>query len=427
MENPEAHRPPEAPWLFGFQGLAGMAFVLLVAAAVGSAEATVLVGCLLLVGLVARAWSAASLRRIGYTRTGEGGAPRLRAFRGDTIFLETRLSNRKAVPLPWVEVWERYPSALGLAADVATERSLDDPSCVWVCQGAAMWPYQRARWRLPLTCRRRGVYHLPAPYVRTGDPFGLFERERQVELPFGRTGQEVVVYPRVVPLRRLGLPLRHPSLDVAGARSLVTDPTRTAALRAYQPGDPLRLVHWATTARRGSIQVRVLEPATSLQVSLVLDVRGFSMGLGLQPERESPLEVAISALASIAVYLSRQDAPVGVYANTDPPLAIAPGGSADHLEAILESFARLHPLPSLPMVEWLLLGTVLPRGSTVVMAVADGIPDLDRVTAILRAAGHPVVTLLCGWAHGAGRGGQEVVRLTPESDLPAVLEGRLGA
>src|SRR5436305_10681177 len=121
MQNPEVHTPPEAPWLFGGQGLLLLAFVLLVAAAVGSLEVTVLAGCLLLVGLVARGWSAASLRRIGYARGGEGGAARLRAFRGDTIALDTRLSNRKAVPLPWVEVWERYPSALAVPAEIPAE------------------------------------------------------------------------------------------------------------------------------------------------------------------------------------------------------------------------------------------------------------------------------------------------------------------
>src|ERR1051325_6675289 len=116
---------------------------------------------------------------------------------------------------------------------------------------------------------------------------------------------EVLVYPRVVPLRRLALPLHHPSLDVVSPSSPVTDPTRTATIREYRSDDPQRLIHWPSTARHGDLQVRVLEPATSLHVSLVLDVRGFGFGM----QHEELFEQLLSAIASIGVYLQGRSAP----------------------------------------------------------------------------------------------------------------------
>ena len=46
------------------------------------------------------------------------------------------------------------------------------------------------------------------------------------------------------------------------------------AVRPYAPGDPARLVHWPTSARRGEIVVREHEPPPALGVALVVDLRG---------------------------------------------------------------------------------------------------------------------------------------------------------
>ena len=409
MDSPEARLPLDAPWLFGWQGLAILAGVTLVAAALSAADVALLSACLLLAGLCARGWAAAALARVEYHR--QPLATRL--FCGDVLTLETRLGNAKPVPLPWAEVWERLPLALEPEGD--REGSIAQAGTIWVKRGTAVWPYRRVRWQRRLACTRRGAYVLGEQWLRVGDPFGLIER--QAPVADGRT--EVIVYPRVVSLRRLGLPLHHPSLDAVSPRSPATDPTRTAGLRDYRPEDPLRLIHWPTTARRGSLQVRVLEPATSLRVSLVLDVRGFWVGV----YRETLVEQAISALASVAVYLHEQGQPVGLLANTDPPLELSPGATVGHLQDLLEALARLHTAPSVPLLPWLL--GPLPRGSTAVLAVSDLAPDLGLSLATLREAGCRVLPILAssGTTRSLGPEWSHVIRLGPDSDLSAVLEG----
>ncbi len=409
MDNPEARSPADPLWLFGGTGLLVLAAVTMAAAALSAVEVALLAGTLLVAGAATRAWASWSLRGIAYART---LSPH-RAFRGDALQLETSLANRKLLPLPWVEVWERLPLALGPSGEA--ERSAEHPGWVWICQGAALWPYQRARWRHVLECRQRGVFALPEATIRSGDPFGAIEREALVA---GR--REVVVYPRVVPLRRLALPLRHASLDATGARSLVSDPTRTAALRDYQPGDPRRLIHWPTTARRGALHVRVLEPATSLNVSLVLDVRGFGCSWALSPE--PLLELAISALASIAVHLDGRSCPVSVFVNAGP-IEVRPGTGAAHLESILEALARLEVSPSRPLLPW--LAGVLPRGSTVVLLTSDAAPHLAENVARLREAGFSIQTIVAAAGERASASPVDrAIRLTPGVDLAAALEGR---
>ena len=117
---------------------------------------------------------------------------------GDELVLESSLANPRPLPLPWIEVWEQLPFNLG--PEGAGERSFLEPERVWVSRGLALWPYQRLRWRRRLACRRRGVFRLGAVRLRSGDPFGFFERERALD-----DDVDLLVYPRVVPLRRLAL------------------------------------------------------------------------------------------------------------------------------------------------------------------------------------------------------------------------------
>jgi uncharacterized protein (DUF58 family) len=177
------------------------------------------------------------------------------------------------------------------------------------------------------------------------------------------------------------------------------------------------MIHWPTTARRGSLQVRVLEPATSLHVSLLLDVRGFVFGI----YRGDLLELTLSALASIAVFLQSQGAPVALIANADPPVVVPPGASVPHLQHVLERLARLAPKAGPALTPWAL--DDLPRGNTAVLAASDVSADLDRTIAQLEDAGFHVLLLLASLGRSSVRH-RGTISITPGCDLAARLEGR---
>jgi uncharacterized protein (DUF58 family) len=409
MNSPEARALIGVPWLFTRQGLGLLLLVTLIAATFLATDVTFLAGALLLVGVSAQAWAALAFAHVGYSRR----TSRSRAFCGDELVLESTVANSRPLPLPWVEVWEQLPD--NLEPEGPKERSFVQPDRVWVSRGLALWPYQRLSWRRRLVCHRRGVFRLGEARLRTGDPFGFFERERSWD-----DHVELLVYPRVVPLRRLALPLRHPSLDVVSPSSPVADPTRTATVRDYRPDDARRMIHWPTTARRGSLQVRVLEPATSLHVSLLFDVRGFTFGI----YRNELLELTLSALASVAVFLQGQGAPVALLANTNPPLVVPPGASVPHLQSVLENMARLVPHPGPSLLPWALSEGDLPPGNTVVLATSDVSLDLERTLAQLEDAGFHVLLFLAENQTRTLRLRPGTVSITAGCDLAARLEGR---
>ncbi len=95
-----------------------------------------------------------------------------------------------------------------------------------------------ARWRFP----RRGLHRLRRVRVYSDFPFGLVRRSMVVDLP-----AEVLVYPAPAPGRG-----SVPALVRGATREDPRRPGREGdfqALRPYQPGDPLRDLHWPTTAR----------------------------------------------------------------------------------------------------------------------------------------------------------------------------------
>ena len=68
-------------------------------------------------------------------------------------------------------------------------------------------------------------------------------------------------------------------------------------VREYQPGDPLRRVHWATSARRGKLAVVEFERAYQQDVCIVIDLlKGTNYGSG----RDSTLEYAVKVAATLA-------------------------------------------------------------------------------------------------------------------------------
>jgi uncharacterized protein (DUF58 family) len=171
---------------------------------------------------------------------------------------------------------------------------------------------------------RRGVYPLGTVVVATSFPFGLFRKERDLDLP-----GEATVRPRT------DRPVREPR--PAGRRSLATDRALAGAvggrgdfraLRPFRSGDDPRDVHWRTTARVGEPVVREFERDRSRALWLCLDLRA--------PEGDAA-EAAAETLASLAAAAMRRGE---VFALATGEARVAPGTGSAQLERVLDALAR---------------------------------------------------------------------------------------
>lgn len=116
---------------------------------------------------------------------------------------------------------------------------------------------------------RRGLIRSLDLDVASAAPFGLVWWRRRITVPLDRT---VEVAPRTGPAT-LTLPpagaLGDDSVTYAG-----TSGDQVRGVRDYVSGDPMRHVHWAATARRGSVVVKDFEQPERPRLELVVDLRG---------------------------------------------------------------------------------------------------------------------------------------------------------
>ncbi|TMJ07869.1 MAG: DUF58 domain-containing protein, partial [Bacillati bacterium ANGP1] len=159
-------------------------------------------------------WDRYCLARVEYRRT---FTPR-RAFYGETVTFTMEVTNRKPLPLAWLEVVDELPQQL-VPLHGRVIPSLRQRRHHLVNLFSIRW-YQRVRRHTTLRCDARGYFPLGPARLRSGDIFGFTVRGADAEQV-----DHLLVYPKVVPLTTLGLPALYPLGDVRH-RHLLEDPAR---------------------------------------------------------------------------------------------------------------------------------------------------------------------------------------------------------
>jgi uncharacterized protein (DUF58 family) len=163
------------------------------------------------------------------------------------------------------------------------------------------------RWVYTVIPKRRGLYRWQQVALRTATPLGLFWRKKMLAVP-----AEVTVYPRVLALRRCSLldQIGHQGQEFETGRSWRDNTSEgiTKSARPYRWGDPIKNVHWRTSARLGSLYTRELEQSEGEEsIVLVLDNRPEHW----QSER---FEQAVEAAAALFFYGKRRGMDIAVSA-----------------------------------------------------------------------------------------------------------------
>lgn len=356
-------------------------------------------------------WNRYSLRSIEYERRFSN----TRVFPGETVDVSLRVTNRKLLPLPWLQLADEFPTRLPLRSVKLEVTS--QPQIGLLTHLIAMRWYERVTWRHQLTAVARGYYPFGPLTLTSGDMFGIFESEER------RPAQSfLIVYPRVVTLDKLGLPAKQPFGDMRSTQRIFEDPSRTMGIRDYQRGDGLKRVHWKATARRQTLQVRVYEPTATPQLAVFLNVSTSEQPW--QGTDAEMLEGAISAAASIARYALHEGYAAGVFANapqlqSDQAIRVRPSTSPQQLTVILEALARLNTFTIEPIAQT--IESEMPRlpwGATLVVVTGVLSPGLAAALQRARQSGRQPVLVTFGEAAAASApAGLPAYRLSGEQLL----------
>ncbi|MEN9265127.1 MAG: DUF58 domain-containing protein [Thermostichales cyanobacterium BF4_bins_65] len=165
---------------------------------------------------------------------------------------------------------------------------------------------------LPITLKplRRGMYDWPGVTLQTAAPLGLLWLRRYLRDP-----QRLLVYPQVVPVSHCpllqgGLAAQARSQPQTSQAQAASEGT-TRGLRPYRRGDPLRYIHWRTSARYGELRTRELESQRDGQpLYIAVDHRpGWS---------EVAFEQALSAVASLYRWAQAQGMEIHLWLESGP-------------------------------------------------------------------------------------------------------------
>jgi uncharacterized protein (DUF58 family) len=210
---------------------------------------------------------------------------------GDELTVEIEIYNQTQQPVNLLKVEDILPFVLGNPVAKAVE---------------TIPPRATYRWVYYQPTQRRGVYRWQTVELLSGAPLGLFWCRRQRECL-----ATAIVYPSVLPLAYCPL-VDEMGQEESYASHLRGKPLQTEtsglvrSLRPYRLGDPIRLIHWRSSARYGELRVRELEIVTSGQEIII------ALDSASQWETEN-FEQAVIAAASLYFYAQQRNMQVQLW------------------------------------------------------------------------------------------------------------------
>jgi uncharacterized protein (DUF58 family) len=346
---------------------------------------------LMLVEITTSLWERYGLSRVTYRRH----LSSTRVFCDEEVRLEIEIANGKPLPLPWIQIDDEIPENISLLNSKTFPSP--NPGRMEITNLFPLMWYEKVTRRYKINCSRRGFYTFGPARITTGDLLGLAASETNY-----LEANNLIVYPKIVPLENLGIPSAHLSGEVLTRRRVYEDPILTMGIRDYQSGDSLKRIHWKSTARTGNLQTKLFEPSTTMDMGIFLDVRTTVPPMfGTMPHLT---ELGIIAAASMCYYAMLEGYRVGLYVNewryqAKEAIRIPPSQHTEQLPHMLENLAKIDPSPdeSMPMPTLVLReGTSLPWGSTIVVISAVPTEGLLSSLQKVKKAGRMVALVILG-------------------------------
>ena len=258
---------------------------------------------------------------IGYHASGIYFTRRIpqKIYEDDTLPIELQLNNKSVFPLFNLVIEDYLPCApLGKQH----KRLLID--------------YLPAGRQIDLSydivCRLRGRYSLGPVKVYFFDPLGIFFVRK-----IFREYSDLFVYPRYFNIAKFP-PLTKGVMPwfgvVTGRRGGGDD--EFFGTREYKKGDPIKLIHWFSSARKNTLIVKEFQNQSFFRATVIFNLsRADNFGEG----KDSVVEYMIKIAASVVKYLLDQNVSVEIIAHAEEMVHIPSNKGVEHLEDILRFLA----------------------------------------------------------------------------------------
>lgn len=212
---------------------------------------------------------------------------------------------------------------------------------------------QAAAFLPELSYARRGIYPNRNLRLFTAAPFGLVSSTRALDLP-----GELVVYPR---LYQTPIPPVSGLEMMAGGKLTgnrrVSSGAHFAGVRVWQPGDPIKQIHWKSSARGGDLMVKTFDEELAGRLAVILVC---------EPCHAAHADDAARAAGSLMFTALEAGHQVDFWdADSNAFIPIPPFSDGGQM---LHALARYQPAA---VRDWRALAEKLPRKAAVALVAAD--------------------------------------------------------
>ena len=366
-------------------------------------------------------WTVFSIRGIRIGRE----ARILRASMGEVFEERFEVVNTTWPGVLWLEVVNRSPLPT-LSGSTSGSRLLTRISA-----------HQRRFYTTRTLLTRRGAFPLGPTDARTGDPLGLFSAQKTIQ-----ARETLVVLPMTVPIATFPPP---PGI-LAGGKNIhqkTMDVTPHAAgVREYVPGDPMKRIHWPTTAHRGRFMVKEFEQDPQSDIWFFLDalrdVHVLSTSMEMSEEDENwwlrrikvalpkdTFEYAVRATASLARYFLNDKRSVGLACAAGKLTVLSAERGERQVGKLLETLAYLQPQGTLSLLGLVTMqAKQLSLGSGVILVTPSVKPELLlAVEDLQRRNLRPLVILIRADSFGGTEESETMLTGLMKRDIPVCQIG----
>jgi uncharacterized protein (DUF58 family) len=230
-----------------------------------------------------------------------------------------------------------------------------------------------------------------------------------------------------------GKAIRQRSLDVT---------PNAAEVREYVPGDPMKRIHWPSTAHRGQFMVKEFEQDPQADIWIFLDAyrpvqfsiaelpgsyQGDNMWLR-QPKVSLPrdtFEYSVSVAASLASYFLLDRRVVGLACAAGKYFVVSCERGERQINKIMETLAFLQPEGMMPLIDLVnIQAKLLPIGSGVILITPSASSDLLLALEDLQRRNlRPVVVLIKSETFGGKGETEKMVASLQSRNIPVCQIG----
>lgn len=349
---------------------------------------------LLIILIVNGVWAAISLVGVEVSRK-----TRMSRKQVGEIFNENfEIHNRSFIPKIWLKITDKAQLTGVAGSRVITWLGADQTN-----------PYLAYS-----LLEHRGWFKLSPTYVESGDIFGLFLIRKSFE-----SNSRLLVIPHTVDIQAFPVPFGTlPGGRAVKQKTLEVTPY-AAGVREYVPGDPLKRIHWPSSARKQKLIVKEFEKDPLAEVWIFVDAQAEKHCKAEEQQdfvtreywwvkyswmKKGPYyllprdteEYAISIAASLAKYYIQQSREVGLV-TSGQSLSMLPAEKGERqLGKILETLAVVRAEGTTPF--WHLVSNQIihmARGTTMILITPSNDEKLFTVVMELVQRGLiPVVILI---------------------------------